>query len=83
MNLIYKDLNLDITRYQFPFTVVTNQTISDGDWKTALVKKKPKIPKGTVLSITRMFQNFEGAWLVTEYEGFNYSINPEYVDIKE
>lgn len=83
MYLIHKGFNLDKTRYKFPFTVVTNQTVSDGDWKTAWVKKKPKIPKGTVLSITDMFQNFEGSWLVTEYEGFYFSVNPEYVDMKE
>ena len=84
MYLIHKDLDLDKTKYQFPFTVVTNQTVSDCNWKTAyLAKRKPKIPKGTVLSITNMFQNFEGSWLVTEYGGFYYSINPEYVDVKE
>ena len=84
MYLIHKGLNLDKTKYQFPFTVVTNQTVSDCNWKNAyLAKRKPKIPKGTVLSITNMFQNFEGSWLVTEYGGFYYSINPEYVDVKE
>lgn len=81
MYLIYKGFDLDKTRYEFPFKVVTNRSIADGDWKTALIKKKPIIPKGTILTITNMFQNFEGGWLVAEYEGFNFSVNPDYVDI--
>lgn len=81
MHLIYKGFDLDKTRYKFPFKVVTNQSIADGDWKTAWIKKKPIIPKGTILIITDMFQNFEGGWLVTEYEGFNFSVNPDYVDV--
>ena len=82
MQLIYKSFGvLDKSKYQFPFYVITNKTVSDGDWKTALIKKKPRIPKGTKLKITDMFVNFEGDWLVTEYEGFNYSVNPEDVDI--
>lgn len=83
MYLIYKGLDLDKTRYTFPFTVIANQSISDGDWKTSWIKKKPTIPKGTILKITNMFQNYEGSWLVTEYEGFNFSVNPKYVSLYE
>ena len=61
-----------------PLKVITMKSVWDGDVKTALVKKKPEIPKGTVLEVKEFFFNLEGDFARCEYEGFSYSI-----DVKE
>lgn len=60
--------------------VTTTQRVLSEDWKTAIAQGKPAIPPGTKLEIKGVIQNFYGEFLRTEYQGFNYYINPRYVD---
>lgn len=60
--------------------VTTTQRVLCEDWKTAIAQGKPAIPPGTKLEIKGVIQNFYGEFLRTEYQGFNYYINPRYVD---
>ena len=55
------------------------ETICDaehGDWKTAMVRNIPKIPKGTQLEVTKVWQNFYGVWVEVNYGGRHYDISP-------
>ena len=56
--------------------IETTEECWDEDWKTALVKKKPIIPKGTKLKVEGVLHNYYGIYIETSYEGYHYSINP-------
>lgn len=56
--------------------VQTVRQVSHGDWKTALAKNLPTIPKGTKLKVRGVWQNYYGIWVQVIYKERPYDISP-------
>ncbi len=65
--------------YKKIFYVKTVVDTPDEDWKTASVHKIPRIPKGTRLAVKDLFLNYYGQYIIAEYNGWSYYINPKNV----
>lgn len=59
-----------------PFTVRTAKEVHDEDWKTAMAHNIPPIPAETELVIKKTCINYYGIWLMAEYNGNLYYIDP-------
>jgi len=53
-----------------------------GDWKTQMVRPKAPIEPGTVLTVDKVFQNFEGVWVSVTHEGLSYDLDPRSLIIR-
>lgn len=62
------------------------EDVNDGDWKTRVMHPIPNIPKNTEVYVVEVWDNFYGKWVMVEYEGRKYDIEPcklRYVRIGE
>lgn len=80
----YKDLYFsdnELHRIKKGTVVKTIKRLNDGNWKTAMAKSKPMIPKDTELEVVGWFSNFYGVWIEVVYKDEKYSINPMNLEV--
>lgn len=58
----------------------TKRPVADEDWKTAIAKNKPIIPKGETVEFVEEVQNLYGDFVMVKYNGLLYFLKKEYLE---
>ena len=58
------------------FILETAEEVFDEDYKTALVKGNPSIPKGTKVILRKFFKNLYGEFFAVNYNGYLFYAKP-------